>query len=100
MMPLTSKFKQELKAKAHKLKPIVLMGNHGLSESVVKEIDRGLHDHELIKIRIPGSDREAKQAVFLEACELTHAEPIQLMGSVGIIYRKNPKKDPSKDENC
>jgi RNA-binding protein len=57
-MPYTTKFKQQLKAKAHKLKPIVIVGNNGFTESVKKEIERGLIDHELIKIRINAADKK------------------------------------------
>lgn len=88
-MTLNTKFKQQLKAKAHKLKPIVFIGNNGLTENVIKEIDRGLHDHEIIKIRIQSNDRDEKHALFLEACEISNAEPVQLIGGIGIMYRRN-----------
>lgn len=88
-MALTPKFRQQLKAKAHKLNPIVIIGNQGLTENVLKEIDRGLTDHELMKIRINCEDRDEKRAMFEEICQTTHAEPVQLIGGVGIIYRKN-----------
>lgn len=90
-MALNTKYKQQLKAKAHKLKPIVTIGDKGLTKNVIKEIDRGLHDHELIKIRIQGTDREVKRALFAEACELTHAEAVQLIGGIGVVYRKTDK---------
>lgn len=89
-MPLTPKLRQQLKAKAHKLKPIVILGNNGLSDAVKKEINRALDDHELIKIRINAEDRDARQQLFTEACEASKAEPVQLIGGIAIIYRKNP----------
>lgn len=79
-----------LKAKAHKLKPIVFIGNKGLTKTVREEIDRGLTDHELIKIRIQGSDRNEREALFLDICEQALAQPVQLIGGIGIVYRKNP----------
>lgn len=91
-MTITSQFKQKLKAKAHKLNPIVLIGNKGLTENVFLEIDRGLTDHELIKIRINGADREERQAIFNEICATTHAEAVQLIGNIGVLYRENPEE--------
>jgi RNA-binding protein len=87
-MPLNTRFKQQLKAKAHKLKPIVFIGNNGLTENVIKEIDRGLNDHEIIKIRIQASEREERQTLFAEACAAISAEAVQLIGGIGVIYRK------------
>jgi len=88
-MPLATKQKQQLKAKAHSLKPVVFIGNNGLSDNVNTEIDRALTDHELIKIRIQTADREIKRELFAEICLSHHAEPIQLIGSIATIYRKN-----------
>ncbi len=88
-MSINSKFKRELKAKAHKLNPIVIVGNQGLTENVMKEIDQGLTVHELIKIRINAEDRDERHAIFNEICEVTNAEAVQLIGGIGIIYREN-----------
>ncbi len=89
MKTLTSHEKQELKGKAHKLKPIVIIGNNGLTENVKIEIDRGLTDHELIKIRINAADRDERRALFEEICQGASADAIQLIGNIAIIYRKN-----------
>ncbi len=86
-MVLTPKQKQHLKAQAHKLKPIVMIGNNGLTENVKKEINRGLEDHKLIKIKFHEKDREVRHALFDEVCEQSGAEKIQLIGGIGIIYR-------------
>lgn len=88
MSSITTKFKQQLKAKAHKLKPIVFIGMNGLSENVKNEIDRALNDHELIKIRIQESDRVLRKELFQEICNTANAEALQLIGNIGIIYRK------------
>jgi len=88
-MALNTKFKQQLKAKAHKLKPIVFIGNNGLTDNVKMEIDRGLTDHELIKIRVQSSDRELKQQLLVEACHATDAELVQCIGGIAVLYRKN-----------
>lgn len=89
-MPITTKFKQVLKGKAHKLNPIIFIGNNGLTDNVKNEIDRGLTDHELIKIKIHGADRKMRQELFAEICKTARADAVQLIGGVGVIYRKNP----------
>lgn len=90
MKKLTTKDKQLLKGKAHKLNPIVMIGNNGLTENVRMEIDRGLTDHELIKIRIQCADRDLRKEMFNDICKTSAAEAIQLIGNVGVIYRKKP----------
>lgn len=90
-MTITTKFKQELKGHAHKLKPIVFLGHLGYTDNVKKEIDQGLEIHELIKIRIQESDRHVRQQLFAEICESVGAEAVQLIGSIGVIYRKSDK---------
>jgi len=92
-MMLTPKERQHLKAKAHKLKPIILIGNRGFTEAVGKEIDRALTDHELIKIRLQSPDRESRQALVVTICQTHAAELVQLIGNIGIIYRKNPEQE-------
>jgi len=87
-MPLTPKTRQQLKAKAHSLKPIILIGNKGLTEAVHKEIDIALHDHELIKIRIQTNDRELRRELFAIISETNHAEIVQMIGSIGVFYRQ------------
>ena len=56
----------ELRSQAHHLDPVVLLGANGLTEAVIKEVDRALDAHELIKIRVPGDDREERDEMFLE----------------------------------
>ncbi len=63
---LTPKERQALKARAHGLKPVVLLGNAGLSPPVLKEIDRALTAHELIKVKVPGDDRAERDELFAE----------------------------------
>jgi len=88
-MPLTPKTRQQLKAKAHKLKPIILIGNNGLTAAVNKEIDRALQDHELIKIRIQTNDRDFRRALFTQITQENQAELVQIIGNIGVVYRKN-----------
>jgi RNA-binding protein len=90
-MSMTPKQRQQLKGKAHSLRPIVFIGNNGLTDNVIMEIDRGLEDHELIKIRIQESDRNARKELFQKICEALFAYPIQLVGGIGVIYRVSKK---------
>lgn len=93
LMTLTTKDKQKLKAKAHSLKPIVFIGSQGLTTSVKKEADRALKDHELIKLRIRVEGRELRRSLFTDICDSLQAELIQVIGSIGIIYRKNDEQN-------
>lgn len=87
-MPLTSKQKQQLKAKAHNLNPVVLLGQHGLTKSVQREIEQALLDHELIKVRIPITDKAERTQVIAEVCQARQAELIQTIGHIAVLYRK------------
>ena len=81
--------RKELKARAHDLNPVVMIGAKGLTDEVVKEIDLALKAHELIKIRAPSLDRNAREVAFQALCERTGAEGVQHIGKVFVIYRKN-----------
>jgi len=90
-MAINSKFRQQLKAKAHKLNPIVQIGLNGLTEAVNIEIDRGLYDHEIIKIKINEPDREVRKAMLQEICKIHHAELVQAVGKIGVLYKVSDK---------
>ncbi len=92
-MPLTTKEKQALKAKAHHLKPIVIIGGKGLTDTVMAEIDRALYDHELIKIKIHGQEKDVRKAVCADICQELNAELLQLIGNTGILFRRSTKKE-------
>ena len=84
--------KKQLKARAHALKPVIIVGQSGLSETVRAEIELALDHHELIKIKIRSSDREMRDQISREICAATGAEPIQRIGQVIVIYRKNTSR--------
>lgn len=96
-MKFSTKLKQQLKARAHSLKPIVFIGHQGLTANVKNEIDRGLYDHELIKIKIQETDRNIRREIFTEICESLSAIPIGLIGHIGIVYRESEKKRAMHD---
>jgi RNA-binding protein len=87
---LSEKQRRHLRGLAHDLKPIIRLGNAGLTESVATETTRALHDHELIKVKAPGSgDREARDALFTELAQRTASALIHRIGNVAVLYRPN-----------
>ena len=84
--------RQALKARAHIIDPLVIIGDNGLSASVIREIDRTLKAHELIKIRANTDDREQRVAWMAELCEALAAAPVQAIGKMLVIWRENPEK--------
>ena len=92
-MPLTPSRRSELRAQAHKLNPVVLIGDKGLTDEVIAEIDRALKAHELIKVRAAGGERGQREAWMRAICERTAAEPVQQIGKVLVVWRENPEKE-------
>jgi len=99
MLTLTVLQRQNLKARAHPLNPIVIIGNAGLTPSVLEEISRSLKSHELIKIRVMSGDREARDAMMEEICTRLDAAPVQHIGKILVVYQPQedaPEKKPAK----
>jgi RNA-binding protein len=88
---LTPAERKLLKARAHNLEPVVLIGNKGLTDDVVNEVDRALTAHELIKVRAPSLDRDAREAALEALCERIRAEAVQHIGKVFVLFRKKPE---------
>ena len=89
MTPLSPKRRSELRAEAHRLSPVVIIGDKGLTDEVMAEIDRSLKAHELIKVRAATDERDAR-AVWIETiCDRLQAHPVQQIGKVFVIYREN-----------
>ena len=80
-----------LKAQAHSLEPVVIVGNKGLTDEVVNEVDRALAAHELIKVRAPGLDRDEREEALKTLSERTGAVAVQHIGKVLVLYRKKPE---------
>jgi len=85
--------KQALKAQAHHLKPVVLLGAKGLTPAVVNETDIALLSHELIKVKINGAEKAERLAMATDLCDQLQAQLVQLIGNTAIIYRVNPDKN-------
>jgi RNA-binding protein len=92
-MSLNNKQLRFLRAQAHSMKPVVLIGGAGLTDNVVNEINHALDDHELIKVRVNADDREDKKNMIQSITHQTEATHVQSIGHIGIFYRQN-KKDP------
>jgi len=94
MLNLTPVERSALRAEAHGLKPIVMVGEAGLTPAVMKEIELGLDSHGLIKVRVFGDDREARIEMYETICAELDAAPVQHIGKLLVLYR--PKKDAEK----
>jgi RNA-binding protein len=86
-MALTEKQKKHLRRLAHPMNPIVMLGNAGLTDAVVAELDRALTDHELVKVSARVGDRTARDAALDEMAARTASELVQRIGHVGVFYR-------------
>jgi RNA-binding protein len=84
---LSERQRRYLRGLAHPLKPIVRFGNAGLTDGVALETERALHDHELIKVKGPGGDREARDALFTALAGSTHSALVHRIGNVAVFYR-------------
>ncbi len=83
--------KKKLKAQAHPLNPVVMIGQAGLTPAVLKEINLALDTHELIKVKIR-AERDERNIIRQQISADTRAELVQSIGQVAVFFRKNPKK--------
>ena len=90
MPVLTVTERLALKGRAHQLKPTVMIGNAGLTESVLKEIEQTLKLHELIKIRAM-AERQEREAILSEICAKLNVEPVQHIGKILVVFKPNPE---------
>jgi RNA-binding protein len=84
---------RQLKRIAHHLDPVVLVGEQGVSEAVVAETRRALDDHELIKVRIHATDRDAREVITSKLAEACGAAVVQRIGRIAVLFRKHPHPD-------
>jgi len=89
-LDITSQERSALRAAAHPLRPVVLIGDRGLTESVLKEIDLNLKAHQLIKVRVAGDERDARSAMLETICETLSCANVHHLGKTLIIYRPDP----------
>jgi RNA-binding protein len=97
MIKLTPAERAALRAEAHGLNPVVMIGEAGLTESVMKEIASSLDAHGLIKVRVFGDDREARVAMYDQVATELDAAQVQHIGKLLVLYR--PKKETAKERS-
>ncbi len=97
-LDITSQERSALRAAAHPLRPVVLIGDRGLSESVLKEIDLNLKAHQLIKVRVAGEEHEARAAMLETICETLSCATVHHLGKTLIIYRPDTAAIRAKSE--
>jgi RNA-binding protein len=90
-MSLSEKQKKHLRRLAHPLHPIVMLGNAGLTDAVVAELDRALNDHELVKVSARVGARTERDASLDELARRTSALLVQRVGHVGVFYRRSER---------
>ena len=83
--------KKQLRANAHALKPVVMIGQSGLTDAVLAEVELALDSHELIKVKIR-AERDERKQISEKMCAMTGAELVQSIGQIAVLYRLNPKK--------
>jgi RNA-binding protein len=97
MLKLTPAERSVLRSDAHGLNPVVIVGEAGLTPSVLKEIDASLNSHGLIKVRVFGDDRDARVEMYETICDKLDAAPIQHIGKLLVLYR--PVKEEAKQRS-
>jgi RNA-binding protein len=89
---LTPAQRKDKRSDAHHLDPVVMIGGDGLTPAVAKEVDLALNAHGLIKVRVLGDDRAAREAMFAQLCDELSAAPIQHIGKLLVLWRPIPEK--------
>jgi len=96
MKILTPAERSALRARAHHLRPVVMISDAGLTPAVIKEIDANLKSHELIKIRVLGGDPQQRRNLIDEICRELDASPVQHIGKILVIFRLKPEPEEKK----
>lgn len=91
-MNLSESQKKFLRGLGHQLKPVIMVGDAGLSDSVMREFDSTIEHHELIKVRVRAGDRESRDNIIGELCQRGTALLVARIGNVALIYRRNDDK--------
>lgn len=91
-MTLNESQKKHLRGLAHSIKPVVMVGQHGLKDTIFEEVEIALDAHELIKIKVSVGDREERDEIIQEICNRSGALLVQRIGNIAILFRRNPKR--------
>jgi len=93
-MNITPQKARHFRSLGHKLKPVVIVAGKGLSDNILREIDRALDDHELIKISIRAADRRERANISEQICARCQATLVQRIGNVSLLYRASLEPNP------
>jgi len=91
-MPLSKPQLKFLVSLAHNLKPVIMLGQHGITDNLLKELEIALDHHELVKIKIAGEDRDSRNEIIEQLCRASAAEKVQAIGKTLTLFRRNNKK--------
>jgi len=89
---LSNPQKRHLRSLAHHLKPVVMIGQHGLKDSILEELEIALDAHELVKVRVSAEDRDERSAMIGRMVAASGAELVQTIGHVAVLFRRNTRK--------
>jgi RNA-binding protein len=92
MNNLSNTQKKQLKGMGHSLKPVVIIGQHGMKQSIDDEIAIALKYHQLIKVKVGIGDRDLRDELIAQIGETHHAILVQRIGNIAVLYRFNPQK--------
>lgn len=88
---LSEKHRKQLRKLAHHRKVIVIIGQHGLTDNVMAEIDQALEAHELVKVRVNAGEREERHAMIERVAQQTHSDVVQRIGHIAVFFRRAEK---------
>lgn len=91
-MKLSEKQRKHLRGLGHSLKPIILIGQGGLTDAVIAEAARAIHDHELVKVRVSGMDRDVRDETIATLASRTNSELVGQIGHTALLYRRNAER--------
>ncbi len=89
---LSKSQKKQLKGMAHSLKPVVIVGQHGMKESIDDEIAMAIKHHQLIKVKVGVGDRDMRDELIAQMVATHNAILVQRIGNIAVLYRFNPQK--------
>lgn len=94
IMELDNATIKRLKGIGHELKPVVMIGNNGVTPAIIEEIDRALNDHELIKVKLPAGSKHDRDMIGTELATTANAYLIHSIGRMALLLRQNPNANP------
>jgi len=91
-MNLSESQKKYLRGLGHQLKPVIMIGDAGLTDSVLSEFSSTIEHHELIKVRVRAGDRKVRNEIIYELCRKGSSSLVARIGNVALVYRRNEDK--------